>query len=54
MTIFFLILALVFTGVSMLFGALNAFSNPIQTIFSVYGLVVWNALAGKYCPMVIN
>jgi len=47
MTIFFVILALIFTGICMLFGAWNAFSNPIQTIFSVYGLVIWNAVAGN-------
>jgi hypothetical protein len=45
-TIFFLIIGLIFTIVSSIFGVLNAFGSPIETIVGVYGLFAWNAIAG--------
>lgn len=45
-TIAFLIIGLVFTVVASIFAALNAFSNPIETIVGVHGLIAWNAIAG--------
>ena len=47
LTIFFLVLGLVFTLVCAVLGAWNAFSNPFQTLLSVYGLVLWNGVAGE-------
>lgn len=46
LSIFFLILGVLFTVGCSILGAVNAFSNPIQTILSVYGLVLWNGVAG--------
>ena len=46
-TIFLVILGLLFTVASVIFGSLNAFSNPIQTVMAVPGLLVWNGVAGK-------
>ena len=45
-TIMFLLLGILFTVVCSVFGVMNAFSNPINTLFSVYGLVLWNGIAG--------
>ncbi len=50
MTILFLVVGVIFTVVSSIFGVMNAFSNPISTILSVYGLVLWNGIAGRGLP----
>lgn len=46
-TIFFIFVGLVFTVVTFVFSAINSFSNPIETIRGVHGLVVWNGVAGE-------
>ena len=45
MSISFLVIGLIWTIVSIIFGVLNAFSNPIRWIVSYYGLLIWNGIA---------
>ena len=47
-TVAFLIIGLIFTIVSSIMGGLNAFSNPIEWIVGVHGLLIWNSVAGEY------
>lgn len=44
-TLFFLVLALVFSFLSGIFSALNVVINPVYMLFSVPGLYIWNAVA---------
>ena len=42
----FLFIGLLFTIVATIFGVLNAFSNPIEFITGIDGLIIWHDVAG--------
>lgn len=44
-TVFFLVLALKFTVVSIIFSSFNTCHTPISMMFGVQGLMAWNAIA---------
>lgn len=44
-TIMFLVIGILWTIVSAIFGTLNAFSNPISWIMTYNGLLIWNGAA---------
>lgn len=46
-TVAFLVIGVVFTLVASVMGGLNAFSNPIEMIVGVHGLLIWNSVAGE-------
>ena len=48
----FLVIGLIFTLVSSIMGGLNAFSNPIEWIVGVHGLLIWNSIAGTWLYIV--
>ena len=40
--------AIAFTLVAAMFAILNTATTPVETIFGVLGLYVWNAIASKW------
>ncbi len=54
-TVFFLILALVFTLITAVFSFVNVCHTPVELIYGVQGLVAWNTIASMtfktFCPV---
>ena len=51
MSIVFIVIGILWTITAIIFGVLNAFSNPIRWLVSFYGLLIWNG-AASFCYFV--
>jgi len=50
-TVIFLILAIVFASISGLFSLINIWWHPVNFLFSVFGLYIWNGIAVALCSL---